>query len=73
MVKKSGLKVSENKTELCLFHQHHQINCGLNINGATVHSKTSMNVLGIIFDSKLNWIDQVTLILLTKRTGQYTA
>ena len=34
--------------------------CSLIINRISLQSKTSMNVLGVIFDSKLNWIDQVT-------------
>ena len=50
----SGLKVSKSKIELCLFHRfdHHLIT--LSLNGSYITSSTCMNVLGIMFDSKLN-------------------
>ena len=58
-LRQSGLKVNDAKTELCLFHRkdHHPIE--LIINGRPVVSKTKMNVLGITFDSKLQWQFQV--------------
>ena len=59
-LKKSGLKVNEDKTEICLFHRHIQVNCDVNVNGIILHSKTSMNVLGVMFDSRLNWADHVS-------------
>ena len=49
-LKKSGLKVNESKTELCLFFKREII-----LNNVSVKSKTSMNVLGVYFDSKLTW------------------
>ena len=51
----SGLVVNESKTEICLFHRHDQPLINVNIENITVTSKKSMNVLGVIFDSKLNW------------------
>ena len=59
-IKKSGLKVNEEKTELCLFHQHYIGNCSINIIGVMLQSKANMNVLGVTFDSKLKWIDQIS-------------
>ena len=55
----SGLKVNESKTELCLFHRkdHPQIN--LPFNNQILTSKPQMNVLGVTFDSKLNWPSQI--------------
>jgi hypothetical protein len=32
----------------------------LNINGVHITTKKSINILGVIFDSKLNWTEQVT-------------
>jgi hypothetical protein len=55
----SGLKVNESKTELCLFHRkdHHPVQ--INLNDRILISKQSMNVLGVSFDSKLNWQTQI--------------
>ena len=58
-LKKSGLKVNESKTEACLFHRTSKINITLTVDNYTIISKYNMNVLGVIFDSNLNWNDQV--------------
>ena len=52
-LKKSGLKVNEAKTEVCLFHRSIEAQINLSINGSIIKSSNSMNVLGVIFDSKL--------------------
>ena len=52
---KSGMKVNETKTELCLFHKRDQPPITLVLNNQTLTSKPQMNVLGVSFDSKLNW------------------
>ena len=51
----SGMVVNESKTELCLFHKNDQTPIQIRIDGVTVTSQKSMNVLGVHFDSKLNW------------------
>ena len=58
-LKKSGLKVNENKTEVCLFHSTQKINITIKVNNSCIKSKNNINVLGVIFDSNLNWNDQV--------------
>ena len=58
-LKESGLKVNENKTEICLFHRSLQLQVNVNINGTIIRSVNNMNVLGVIFDSKLNWNDHI--------------
>ena len=58
-LKNSGLKINESKTELCLFFRNDHAPITISINGTTVKSKSSMNVLGVQFDSKLSWCDQV--------------
>ena len=58
-LKKSGLKVNENKTEACLFHRTSNIKVTIMVNNSKITSKNNMNVLGVIFDSNLNWNDQV--------------
>ena len=62
-LKKSGLKVNDEKTELCLFHRKFQGNVTIEVNGININSKPNMNVLGIIFDSKMNWNDQVANVI----------
>ena len=58
-LKDSGLVVNRDKTEICLFHRNDQQNVTVIVSGAPVKSKKSMNVLGVTFDSKLNWKEQV--------------
>ena len=54
-LKDSGLKVNENKTELCLFHRNDTQLISLSLQGQVINSKKSINILGVTFDSKLNW------------------
>ena len=51
----SGLVVNEGKTEACLFHTNDQPRITITVQGTQILSKNSMNVLGVTFDSKLNW------------------
>ena len=52
-LKDTGLKVNDLKTELCLFSKRHCTLITLNINGFEIKRKRTINVLGVIFDSKL--------------------
>ena len=61
--KDSGLKVNESKTELCLFHRKDQLPIEIDINNTKLISKNSINVLGITFDSKLNWQNQIENVI----------
>ena len=54
-LKQSGLKVNDSKTEICLFYRKDTPPIKIAINGNEIVSLRSINVLGIIFDSKLNW------------------
>ena len=54
-LKDSGLVVNENKTEVCLFHANDQPLIQIVLQNVLITSKKSMNVLEVIFDSKLNW------------------
>ncbi len=62
-LKDSGLKVNESTTELCLFHRKDCLKITIRLNSKTVYSNTSMNVLGITFDSKLQWSQQVAYVV----------
>jgi hypothetical protein len=59
-LKDSGLRVNESKTELCVFHRNKNTDGILKIDNTDVISKNEMNVLGITFDSRLNWGPQVS-------------
>ena len=54
-LKKSGLKVNETKTELCLFFKKDTHPIEITLNNVTTKSNFHMNVLGVCFDSKLTW------------------
>jgi hypothetical protein len=54
-LKNSGLKVNDAKTEVCLFSRTDVRPIKLTINGIELTTKKSMNVLGVHFDTKLNW------------------
>ena len=57
-LKDSGLVVNESKTELCLFHKNDKPTITIRIANSLVISKKQINVLGVLFDSKLNWNSQ---------------
>jgi hypothetical protein len=56
---KSGMKVNEAKADLCLFYKHGTTPIRISLNGQLVISNSNTNVLGVIFDSKLQWYNQV--------------
>ena len=55
----SGLKVNDSKTELCKFHKTDTSQVEIILNNIVIKSQNSINVLGVEFDSKLNWTPQV--------------
>jgi hypothetical protein len=59
-LKDSGLVVNEEKTEICLFHRADHEAVEIMINEKRIRSKKTINVLGLLFDSKLQWTDQVS-------------
>ena len=56
---KSGMKVNEAKTDLCLFHYKDAAPIIVKFNGVSMVSSRKINVLGVIFDQKLQWSDHV--------------
>ena len=59
-LKDSGLVVNEEKTEMCLFYKTDHAPVELTLNGKIVKSKKTINVLGVIFDSKMQWSNQIS-------------
>ena len=58
-MKQSGLKINENKTEICLFSRHDEQPIRVRINNELVISSDSINVLGVLFDSRMQWTKHV--------------
>ena len=58
--RQSGLCVNESKTEMCLFHRNYTRLVTLTINNTIVTSTPQINVLGVIFDTKLQWNEQIS-------------
>jgi hypothetical protein len=58
-LKNSGMVVTESKTERCLFYKKDLTPVTLKINNSIVRSKKVINVLGVLFDSKMTWAPQV--------------
>ena len=56
---RSGLKVNSSKTELCHFSRRDHQPLSLPLNGEIITTSPTINVLGVIFDSKLQWGPQV--------------
>ena len=54
------MQVNEAKTCLCLFHFRDSAPIEITLNGTTIKSSKNINVLGVIFDQKLQWSDHVT-------------
>ena len=59
----SGLKVNESKTELCLFHRLDQPAIKIKLFGSDIQSNKTMNVLGVLYDSKLQWSAKVSNVI----------
>ena len=55
----SGMKVNEAKTCLCLFYHKDTTPIEITLNNVKIKSETKINVLGVIFDQKLQWSDHV--------------
>ena len=54
---------------MCLFHNEDQPSINIRILGVSIRSTKSINVLGVIFDSKLNWnIHEAKTISKAKRS-----
>ena len=67
----SGLLVNESKTEVCLFHKNDQQKITITLQNVRIESKNEMNVLGVIFDSKLNWNSHVASAISKSRKSLF--
>ena len=55
----SGLSVNKSKTEMCSFHKREMRVFTLIIDGTSIKTQNDMNILGVIFDTRLQWEKQV--------------
>ena len=53
------MKVNEAKTTLCLFYHKDTTPIEINLNNIRITSCKTMNVLGVIFDQKLQWSEHI--------------
>ena len=58
-LKDLGMKVYESKIDLCLFHRGDSTPITLNLYDKSIKSNRVINVLCVIFDAKLKWVDHV--------------
>ena len=65
----SGLKVNVEKTELIIFHRTDTATTSIRTNGVDVQSKREISVLGILFDAKMEWAQQVEKAARKARTA----
>ena len=70
-LKDSGLKVNDAKTELCIFNKTDIASVTLTINTFEIKSKNQINVLGVIFDTKLKWHSQVENVIKKANKAKY--
>ena len=62
-LKQSGLKVNQEKTDLCLFYKNDTVGVKVRLGEVTIESKNEINILGVLFDSKLIWCNHVSKVI----------
>jgi hypothetical protein len=58
-LKNSGLKVNNNKTELCLFYKNDTAPISITLDGVSIKSTKNIYVLSVLFDAKLSWAPHI--------------
>jgi hypothetical protein len=61
-LKKSGLKINQEKTDLGLFFKYDTAPVTISEDDSIIKSKNEINVLGVLFDSKLQWSNHVSKV-----------
>ena len=59
----SGMKVNNNKTEICLFYKNDVAPVTIVVDNTAVKSKSTINILGVLFDCKLQWGHHVNQVI----------
>ena len=63
-LRQSGLKVNQEKTDLCLFYKKDCAQINITVDATRVVSSSVINVLGVLFDSKMQWSQHVAQAIL---------
>ena len=58
-LKHAGMKVNSEKTEFCIFSKNDVEQQTITLMNSSIKSTTNMKVLGVLFDSKLNWFPHI--------------
>ena len=61
----------KDKTEVCLFHKNDPPKITIRLQNVSIQSKKEMNVLGVIFDCKLNWNTHIASAIVKARKALY--
>ena len=64
--------MNDEKTELCLFYRADTHLIQIEINGSIILSKLTMNMLGVLFDSKLQWGPQIENAITKSKMAKHT-
>ena len=62
-LRKSGMKINESKTCLCLFYNKDTTPIEIVLNGVSIKSSKTINVLGVIFDQYLQWSEHIAFCI----------
>lgn len=68
---KSGLVVNMSKTEYIVFKNKGQIESELRVKSESIKNKSTLNVLGITFDSNLKWTEQINKVIANAKKDCY--
>ena len=66
MSKRLNLSVSKSKTEVCALYHKYAPNIEIVLINVIIKLKNTMNVLGVMFDSTLNWLQQISYTTIQK-------
>ena len=64
-------KYNQSKTEVCVFHKNDPPRVNVRVENVYVKSKKSINVLGVTFDSKLNWGEHISNTICKAKKSLY--
>ena len=70
-LRNSGLVVNQSKTEICVFHKNDPPKINITLENIKIESKKEMNVLGVTFDSKLNWSSHTSKAIAKAKKALY--
>ena len=55
----SGLKINDSKTQIRIFHRRNLVSKTIKIKNSLIQTQNTITILGMTFDSKLNWNEHI--------------